>query len=269
MIKVENANVYNWIHAIRHMRDSWESWDRIDSYETPDGFVIIGPNDYDLMMRLSKGGDSHAKYLRFLLVTLDITAPEYWWREYATYKVGTSELSTSQMHKLGSRKLTVDDFSFDDPTDPSNVETVERVNRLIQAWWDAGKKKPSPEWRKLLQNIPQSYNYYRGCVLNYQVLKRIYYDRRAHRLQEWRDFCTWIESLPCSDIITLNNRLTKIRDDAVNFLGGNADVRVVVVIKNTSWWYRVILDADQSVRGSLESYLQKIYHRVDVRGGEP
>lgn len=203
MISFSHVRTYNWLNAIRGIRNSWESWDKSDSYVTPDGKFVFGPNDYALALKLSKAGSSHAKFLRQIFVSMDILAPEYWWREYATYKVGTTENSTSQMHKLGSRMLTVDDFSFDDPTDPFNVETIDRVNCLIEEWWATGKKKPSPEWRRLLQNIPQSYNYLRTCTTNYQALKNAYHDRKNHRLQEWRDFAEWVRTLPYSELITL------------------------------------------------------------------
>lgn len=202
MIRIRDVTTYNWLNAIYGMRNSWESWDKSDSRVLPNGRFNMGDNDFELALKLSRAGSSHAKFLRQIFVSMVITAPEYWWREYATYKVGTVENSTSQMHKLGSRFVTVRDFSFDDPDDPFNIETVERVNRLIEAWWAAGKRKPSPEWRKLLQNIPQSYNYLRTCTLNYQVLKNIYHDRKNHRLQEWRDFCAWIETLPYAELIT-------------------------------------------------------------------
>jgi len=203
VIRIREVTTYNWLNAIYGMRNSWESWDKSDSRVLPNGRFKMGDNDFELALKLSKAGNSHAKFLRQIFVSMVITAPEYWWREYATYKVGTVENSTSQMHKLGSWFVTVRDFSFDDPDDPFNIETVERVNRLIEAWWAAGKRKPSPEWRKLIQNIPQSYNYLRTCTLNYQVLKNIYHDRKNHRLQEWRDFCAWIETLPYAELITL------------------------------------------------------------------
>lgn len=173
----------------------------MDSKETPEGFVM-GPNDHALAMKLSKAGSDHGKFLRQIFVSVDITAPEYWWREQATYKVGTTENSTSQMHKMGSRLLTVDDFSFDSVGWREQL-IVDHVNALIEAWWETGKKKPSPEWRRLLQHIPQSYNYTRTCTMNYQVLKNMYHARRLHRLQEWRDFAAWVETLPYSELITL------------------------------------------------------------------
>lgn len=219
MINFEHTRVYNFMGAIRNMRNSWESWDKMDSFECHHSIgancdvtcandaltenFVFGPNDHELAMKLAKAGSDHAKFLRQILVSVDITAPEYWWKEQATYKVGTVENSTSMMHKLGSRLVGTDDFSFDDPTAHHVIMLVHIVNALIENWWESGKKKPSPEWRELIQSIPQSFNYRRGCTLNYQVLKNMYHARKTHRLQEWRDFCNWVESLPYSELITL------------------------------------------------------------------
>lgn len=205
MIQFEHLKIYNWLDAIRGMRNSWESWDKMDSQYIPteNGLEFqFGPNDYVLALGLARAGNDHAKFMRQILVSVDITAPEYWWREQATYKVGTVENSTSQMHKMGSRHLTVDDFSFDSVGIREQL-LIEHLNQLIEEWWATGKKKPSPEWRKLLQHVPQSFNYRRTCTLNYQVLKNMYHSRRLHRLQEWRDFAAWMETLPYAELITL------------------------------------------------------------------
>lgn len=217
MIRFDDLDIYNWHNAIRGMRNSFGSWDKMDSYyHVPDRPVInpltgrvqglkwvFGPNDWDLALRLSKAGDSHAKYLRQILVSVDITAGAEWWKEFDTYKVGTVANSTSLMHKLGSRPLTVHDFSFDDLHDPDVQEAIRLLNRVIQKWRESGKKVGTSEWRKMQKLVPMGVRYTRTVTMNYQVLKTIYRDRRGHRLQEWRDFCAWVETLPYSQLITL------------------------------------------------------------------
>lgn len=225
MIRIKNVDVYNWHNAIRGMRNPMQSWDKMDSsYSTVEAFTIdtmtgkiidfngkrkslrfvMGPNDYNLAMRLSKAGNDHAKYLRQILVSCDITAPMYWWKEFDTYKIGTVANSTSLMHKLGTELLTVEDFSFDEPDHPYVQDLIDKLNTLIRMWQiDDGMKPGTPTWRLLNQLMPSSYNYLRTVSLNYQVLKNIYHSRKNHKLQEWRDFCKWIESLPYSELITL------------------------------------------------------------------
>lgn len=203
LIRIEHAITYNWAGALRGMRHSWDSHAKQDSYVTQDRRFVMGPNDHELALKLSRAGDSHAKYLRAIFVSMDLVAPGQFWREFDTYKVGTTRLSTSQMHTLGKRFLTMDDFAFDDPDDQDNIETVQRINQMIKEWWDAGKKKPSPQWRKLIENMPYTFLYRSTVALNYQVLKHMYHDRRNHRLQEWREFCEWIETLPYAELITL------------------------------------------------------------------
>lgn len=191
------------------MRNPLQSWDKCDSYWNinEEGLLFndIGENDLKLAMQLSKAGSDHAKYLRQIQVWVDVTAPEYWWKEYETYQIGTVENSTSQMHTLGNRWLDIDDFSFDDGNE-FNMDTIDKLNILIDKWWLSGKKKPSPEWRQLIQNIPQSFIYLRTVNMNYQTLKNMYHARSNHYLQEWRDFCIWINSLPYSELITLNQK---------------------------------------------------------------
>lgn len=203
MIRFEHLNIYNWHNAIRGMRNSWESWDKMDSYYDENGNWVMGPNDLALAMRLSKAGGSHAKFLRQILVGLDIIAGNEWWKEFDTYKIGTVANSTSLMHKLGSRLLTTQDFSFDNPGDPVVLHMIDHINALIKRWWVSGKKVGSYEWRLLQKIIPMGILYRRTVTMNYEVLKRMYHDRKGHRLQEWRDFCAWVETLPYSQLITL------------------------------------------------------------------
>lgn len=209
MIRFEETKVMNLDGALRGMRNSWESWEKSDSMwwapdPEEDAAYLVGPEDLKLAMKLSRAGSDHGKYLRQILVCVDIIAPEYWWREMDTYKVGTVANSTSQMHKLGSRDLTFDDFSFDVHGTGERI-LVENINELRANWLYAGGKKPSPEWRRMIQAVPQSFNYRRTFTANYQVLKSIYHSRKGHRLAEWEGFREWVRSLPYSQIITLED----------------------------------------------------------------
>jgi hypothetical protein len=203
MIKFENVEVFNFEGAIRGMRNSWESWGKSDSYYPQDNEFLIGPEDYKLAYKLSKAGADHGKYLRQILISVDIIAPEYWWKEADTYKVGTVANSTSMMHKLGARELTVDDFSFDNHDDGAVWAYLGLINHVRESWIKSGKKKPSPEWRLMNQLTAISFNYRRTFTANYQVLKSMYHSRKNHRLQEWHDFAEWVETLPYSELITI------------------------------------------------------------------
>mgnify|MGYP003557155340 CR=1 FL=1 len=211
MIKFENAKVYNFMGAIRNMRNSWESWDKIDSYE--DGYAtlihpanvecfVLGEADKTLAIKLIKAGQDHAKFIRQIMVSVDITAGNEWWKEADTYKVGTVANSTSMMHTAGRRLLTEDDLSFDKPYSEAALKTLEHCNYLIQRWWDSGKKQGSPEWRDMQKGISMGFVYKRGLTCNYQVLQNMYFSRKNHRLKEWREFCEWVETLPYSELIT-------------------------------------------------------------------
>jgi hypothetical protein len=202
MIRFEHTRVFNLDGAIRGMRNSWESWDKSDS-QWVNGQFVLGDADRKLALSLSKAGASHGKYLRQIFVSVDIIAPEYWWKEADTYKVGTVANSTSMMHTLGRRELTADDFSFDDPDNDLVRQYLTLINEARTRWTQSGKKKPSPEWRLMNQLMSIAYLYRRTFTANYQVLKNMYHDRRNHRLSEWHDFCRWVESLPYSELITL------------------------------------------------------------------
>ena len=201
MIKFEYVKTYNWLDAIRGMRNSWESWSKIDSYGVYND-IVIGPSDYKLMMTLVKAGSDHAKFLRQILVSVDVIAPEYWWKEFDTYKVGTVANSTSMMHTLGRTEIVEDMFSFEDV--PENIKEyyLDMINELRDRWIQSGKKKPSPEWRAMNQLMAIGFNYRRTVTLNYQVLRSMYHSRKNHRLSEWHDFARWCESLPYSELIT-------------------------------------------------------------------
>jgi hypothetical protein len=217
MIQFENAKVYNFMGAIRNMRNSWQSWDKLDSLEyafnaetidnnvcheaNVEGFYL-GEADKKLAQKLIKAGPDHAKFVRQIMLSVDITAGNELWKELDTYKVGTVANSTSMMHTAGKRLLTHADLSFDLPYSEAAERTLEHCNYLIQRWWDSGKKSGSPEWRDMQKGISMGFVYTRGFTCNYQVLQNIYHSRRNHRLSEWHEFARWIEKLPYSFLIT-------------------------------------------------------------------
>lgn len=202
MIKFEHTQVFNLEGALRGMRNSWESWEKSDSH-FDEGFYVVGKNDLKLAMTLSKAGSDHGKFLRQILVSVDIIAPEKWWSEADTYKVGTVANSTSMMHTLGKACLVEDYFSFEDLDQDLKEEYLILLNKARDRWFDSGKKKPSREWRQMVMLTAVGFNYRRTFTANYQVLKSMYHSRKNHRLSEWQGFCEWVESLPYSELITL------------------------------------------------------------------
>ena len=210
MIKIENTEVVGWEHAIRGMRNPKNSWDRSDSTASTqaveEGWFDIGPNDHKLMMNLAAGGPVHAKYRRMITVYVDITAPLYWWKEFDTYKVGTVANSCSTMHKIHSKRFNISDFSIDhlncDVPD-CFYDTLDYLNESREKFLETKDKK---YWWQMIQLLPSSYNQKRTIMLNYEVLVGMHRDRKNHKLDEWHDFCDWIESLPYSEIITGRNK---------------------------------------------------------------
>ncbi len=196
MIKLERTSVMNLENAMRGARNPMNSWNRMDSRYDEDGSYVLGPNDLDLAVRLRKAGSDHRKFIRQIFVSVDITAPLYWWKEYDTYKVATVANSTSTMHKIHSRPFAIDDFSHDHLTAAGLAVMEDMVAKLeeIRLRYVADKKKE--DWYDLIQLLPSSYNQMRTCTLNYETLVNIYYARRNHKLEEWHTFCRWIESLP-------------------------------------------------------------------------
>lgn len=196
MIKLERTSVMNIENAMRGARNPMNSWDRMDSYYDEDGDYVLGPNDLGLAKRLRKAGSDHRKYIRQIFVSVDITAPIYWWKEYDTYKVATVANSTSTMHKIHSKPFDLDDFSHDHMT-PETLAFMETVvAQLEQIRLNYMETKSKEYWYDMIQLLPSSYNQMRTCTLNYETLINIYYARRNHKLQEWHTFCDWIESLP-------------------------------------------------------------------------
>ena len=227
MIKIENTEVVGLEHAIRGMRNPLNSWDKMDSHDcTCDCPMVegiqepsieckaaleksafcVGENDYALMMSLAEAGPAHAKYRRMIVVYADVTAPLYWWKEYDTYKIGTVSNSCSTMHKIHSKQFELSDFSHEHLTIASSIALQEVINDLN--YWreqydmDNTDKQRKECWWQMIQLLPQSYNQKRTIMLNYEVLANIYKQRKNHKLDEWTEFCKWIEDLPYSVLIT-------------------------------------------------------------------
>lgn len=196
MIKLERTSVMNLENAIRGARNPMNSWNRMDSAYDEDGNYILGPNDLGLAKRLRKAGSDHRKYIRQVFVSVDITAPLYWWKEYDTYKVGTVANSTSTMHKIHSKPFELADFSVDHMTPDTLAFMGTVVDRLEQIRLKYMETKDKADWYDLIQLLPSSYNQMRTCTLNYETLINIYFARRSHKLEEWHTLCDWIASLP-------------------------------------------------------------------------
>ena len=201
MIKIENIDVYGWEAAIRGARNPMNSWNRMDSCYN-NGEFEIGENDYDLLRRLTIAGPEHRKWNRMITVTMDITAPLYWWKEYDTYKVGTTANSCSTMHKIQAKEFTVDDFSYEHLLEPSYKCLCETIVLLNDARDIFNETKDKKYWWQMIQLLPTSYNQKRTVHLNYEVLGTIYHQRRHHKLDEWHVFCDTIKTLPYSEFIT-------------------------------------------------------------------
>lgn len=232
MIKIEHFEVLGWEHAIRGMRNPMNSLEKSDSvfdviididsatyvgrdlhnqrvegkFDRPYGFYtheVIGPNDLDLMLKLSEAGTDHAKFRRMITVYADLTAPLYWWKEFDTYKVGTVANSCSTMHKIHTKEFTLDDFSHEHLEGDGSMVAISIVIDVLNG---ARKMflstKDKKYWWQMIQLLPSSYNQKRTVMLNYEVLANIYKSRKDHKLDEWRELCKWIEELPYSEIIT-------------------------------------------------------------------
>ena len=199
MLTLKNTSVMNFENAIRGARNPMNSWGRMDSHTEPDGTFVFGPNDLDLAMRLAKAGSDHRKYLRMVFVSVDVTAPLYWWKKYDTYKVATVANSTSTMHKIHSKPFSIDDFSCDHMTDGTKkfMETVVAELENIRLRFKETKSKD--DWYDMIQLLPSSYNQMRTCTFNYETLINIYRARKNHKLAEWHTFCDWIETLPYAE----------------------------------------------------------------------
>ena len=184
------------------MRNSWESKDKGDSVYR-NGTFTLGEKDKELAQRLTKAGADHGKYLRQLPIIVDMTAPEYFLKEFDTYKVGTVRNSTSMMHTLGKHVIVSDMFSWENVSDHMQRDTLHILNALRIDWINAGKRKgpDHDEWRAMVQMIPQAWKYRSTWSANYQVLRNMYHARKHHRLAEWRQWCDWTETLPLAMLI--------------------------------------------------------------------
>lgn len=216
MIKIENVDVSGWEAAIRGMRNPMNSWDKSDSNWVAPRTIdflpicyVVGSNDLSLMKRLANAGTDHRKFLRMINVTMDITAPTYWWAEFDTYKVGTVRNSCSFMHKGTSRPFYISDFSYcvGDIDNTEQVATtwqivINTLNELREKYLETKDKTIFQEIRNLL---PSGYMQQSTVQLNYEVLLNMYKSRKNHRLQEWRDFCSWVETLPYFNEICLED----------------------------------------------------------------
>lgn len=206
MIKLENTSVFGWDSAIRGMRNPMNSWDKSDSsFLNLDNYqgITIGVNDLNLMKQLIKAGSDHSKFMRMINVTVDITAPLYWWKEFDTYKVGTVRNSCSTMHKIHEKPFELDDFSHEHLC--SNSEKI--LKKVIELLNIERKNfitsKDKFCWWQLIQMLPSSYNQRATVQLNYAVLRNMYHSRKNHKLDEWSEgFTAWVESLPYSELIT-------------------------------------------------------------------
>ena len=204
MIKLERTSVLNLENAMRGARNPMNSWARTDSYYDEDRNYVLGPNDLDLAKRLAKAGPDHRKFIRQIFVSVDITAPLYWWKEYDTYKVATVANSTSTMHKIHSKAFEEEDFSTDHMTEETKKHFLDFVAYMEEVRKKFVETKDKTSWYDLIQILPSSYNQLRTCTLNYETLSNIYYARKAHKLQEWHTLCDWIKTLPYAEDIIIN-----------------------------------------------------------------
>lgn len=210
MIKIKNTDVYGFEAAIRGMRNPWNSWEKSDStfnVEFSGDSVIVGDNDLALMKKLVSAGTDHSKFMRMINVTCDITAPMFWWSEYDTYKVGTVRNSCSKMHTIHIKPFDIDDFTHEGCDKiPAAIDTLMYVvgecEHLRRLYNDTEQKK---YWRAIIELLPESFNMRATVQLNYAVFRNMYHVRKNHKLDEWHDFCRWIESLPYSELITGGN----------------------------------------------------------------
>ena len=196
MLKVERISVMNLENAMRGARNPLNSWERSDSAYDEQGNYILGENDLSLATRLCSAGSDHRKFIRQIMVSMDITAPLYWWKEFDTYKVGTVANSTSTMHKIHAKPGELADFSVDRMTEASLAEFETFIAYLETVRLRYMEEKNKAHWYDMIQLLPSSYNQMRTVTLNYEVLTSIYYARRTHKLAEWHTLCDAILELP-------------------------------------------------------------------------
>ena len=205
MILIERTSVMNFENAIRGARNPMNSWARMDSSFDENGEFVFGANDLDLAKRLAHAGSDHRKFLRQIFVSVDITAPLYWWKEFDTYKVGTVANSTSTMHKIHAKAFSREDFSCD-RLDEGGLDALDALIAYLEAERQkfVADKSNKQAWHNMIQLLPSSFNQMRTVTLNYENLINIYYARRTHKLAEWHTLCDWILSLPyAADLIAV------------------------------------------------------------------
>lgn len=230
MIEITNVDAYGFDHAIRGVRNNRNTWEKSDTHFNIADIagdthgVTVGPNDLELMKKLAVAGGPHAKYMRYIMVYCDINAPMYWWKEFDTYKVGTVRNSCSTMNTVMSKPFELSDFAWDHMDIEDAVEELKRVIETLNKlrddyleWTDKAKNADHEDakdfaeiqkkhvWYSLIQLLPSSYMQKATILMNYQNLRHMYKDRKNHKLQEWRLFCDWAESLPYSDLIAYKN----------------------------------------------------------------
>ena len=210
-IKIENVvtpSPEQWEAIVRGTRNPMNSWDKSDSIHAfdegiMDEIFVIGNNDFDLMKRLVKAGTDHRKFMRMIVVYADITAPLYWWKEADTYKVGTVRNSCSTMHKITEKEFTLEDFSHEHLLESGFNNCLLYIIQCLNTWREKYLETNDKRfWWQIIQILPSSYNQRATLMLNYEVLANMYHSRKNHKLDEWREFCKWIETLPYSELIT-------------------------------------------------------------------
>ena len=204
MIKIERTSVMNLENAIRGARNPMNSWAKSDSFYNDEGEFVLGEADLDFGSRLCHAGGDHRKFIRQIFVSVDITAPLYWWKEFDTYKVGTVANSCSTMHKIHAKPFEREDFSCD-RLDEAGIEALDRLVDYLEAErqkFCANKDDRQP-WHNIIQLLPSSYNQMRTVTMNYENLINMYYARKNHKLAEWHTYCDWIRSLPYAESLIL------------------------------------------------------------------
>ena len=197
MLKTERTSVMNLDGAIRGARNPMNSWERSDSFYDESGKFILGPADLDFGRRLATAGSDHRKFLRQIFVSVDITAPLYWWKEFDTYKVGTVANSTSTMHKIHSKPFGREDFSCD-RLDEMGLQVLDGLIAYLEGerLRFNENREDRQGWHNMIQLLPSSYNQMRTVTMNYENLINMYYARKNHKLAEWHVFCDWVKTLP-------------------------------------------------------------------------
>ena len=197
MLKIERVSVMNLENAMRGARNPMNSWAKSDSHYDEDGNYVYGPVDLEFGSRLCHGGIDHRKFIRQIFVSVDITAPLYWWKEFDTYKVGTVANSTSTMHKIHSKPFEREDFSYD-RLDEKGIAMLDSIIAYLEEERQRfnENREDRQSWHNMIQILPTSYNQMRTVTMNYENLVNMYYARKSHKLAEWHVFCDWIKTLP-------------------------------------------------------------------------